>query len=150
MVSPAHRRNEPATRTELIDPALRGRGWLHEQGMIKCEVSAGTIAIIAGKARRRAQGRADYTLRVLAGGAGQPVAVALVEAKDEGLHPASGMQQGRGASDAKGADGAHHAGRGIHPVPNVYSVASPDLNQRFRTGRMPRPAQWKSGRASRP
>lgn len=89
-------RKERETRIELIDPALRQRGWLQEKGMIKREVTAGTIEIVAGKARRRAQGRADYTLRIVAGNAGQPLAVGLIEAKRENEHPGSGMQQGRG------------------------------------------------------
>jgi hypothetical protein len=101
MVPPANRRSEADTRIELINPALRRRGWLQEQGMIKREVCAGTIEIIAGKPRRRAQGRVDYTLRILAGGAGQPLALALVEAKHEGLPPGHGMQQSRGYSRAK-------------------------------------------------
>ena len=37
----------PATKVALCE-----RGWLHEQGMLKREVSAGTIEIVAGKARR--------------------------------------------------------------------------------------------------
>ncbi|MBK5965726.1 hypothetical protein CCR95_16975 [Thiocystis minor] len=52
MAQPTDDRNEADTRAELIDPALRERGWLHEQGMLKREVSAGTIEIVAGKARR--------------------------------------------------------------------------------------------------
>jgi type I restriction enzyme R subunit len=101
MVPPAFGRNEEATRTELIDPALRRRGWLEERGMIKREVSAGTIEIVGGKARRRAQGRADYTLRIWLGPDTQPLALALMEAKREGVHPGSGMQQGRGYRPAK-------------------------------------------------
>ncbi|SDX76236.1 type I restriction enzyme, R subunit [Allochromatium warmingii] len=94
-------RNETETRAELIDPVLRQRGWLHEQGMIKREVSAGAIEIVGGKARRRAQGRADYTLRVVIGQASQPLALGLIEAKRERLHPRSGLQQGRGYAEAK-------------------------------------------------
>ena len=44
------------------------------------------------------------------------------------------------------------AGRGIHPVPNVHSVAGrwhepAGPEKTFRTGRMPRPAAWRNVRA---
>ncbi|WP_295436945.1 DEAD/DEAH box helicase family protein [uncultured Thiodictyon sp.] len=148
MVPPANRRSEADTRIELIDPALRRRGWLQEQGMIKREVCAGTIEIIAGKPRRRAQGRVDYTLRILAGGAGQPLALALVEAKHEGLPPGHGMQQSRGYSRAKRlnvpfvyATNGHlfvefdrFTGRISQPRPMAEFPTPEELRQRYEAG----------------
>jgi type I restriction enzyme R subunit len=45
----------------------------------------GAIEIIKGKARKRARGRVDYTMRIKVNLASQPVAVALIEAKAEGI-----------------------------------------------------------------
>src|SRR5690606_4133754 len=47
------------------------------------------------------RGRIDYTLRVQAAGGSQPVAVALIEAKKEALHPAHGLDQGKAYARAK-------------------------------------------------
>ncbi len=71
-------RNEAQTRYELIDPALRLRGW--NETNIKVEATSGGITIIDGKARRR-KGRTDYLLRLEVSKDTQPVAVALIEAK---------------------------------------------------------------------
>ena len=54
--------NESDTRAKLIDPALHARGWTED--LIKREETAGAIEIVGGKARRRARGRVDYTLRI--------------------------------------------------------------------------------------
>ena len=68
--------NEADTRAKLIDPAIHQRGW--SEDMICREVTQGAIEIVAGRARRRAGGRMDYTLRVRLNGETQPVAVALM------------------------------------------------------------------------
>ena len=49
--------NESDTRSKLIDPAMYARGWSEDH--IKREESAGTIEIVAGKARRKSQGEGD-------------------------------------------------------------------------------------------
>lgn len=54
--------SEADTRAKLIDPAIQARGW--SEDFIRREESAGTIEIAGGKARQRARGRVDYTLRV--------------------------------------------------------------------------------------
>lgn len=55
--------NEADTRAKLIDPGLHHRGWTEEH--IRREETAGAVEIgPAGKPRRRARGRVDYTLRV--------------------------------------------------------------------------------------
>jgi len=90
--------NEAETRAKLIDPALHARGWTED--LIKREESAGAIDI-AGRAPRRRAGRVDYTLRVKAHPAAQPVAVALIEAKAAHLPPTHGLEQAKAYADCK-------------------------------------------------
>ncbi len=85
--------NEADTRSKLIDPAIRKRGWTED--LIKRVETAGAIEIVNGKPRRRAKGRTDYTLRVKVRPEVQPVAVALIEAKPEDRPPAHGLEQGK-------------------------------------------------------
>src|SRR5208283_2985000 len=85
--------NEADTRAKLIDPAIHGRGW--REDLIKREVNAGAIEIIAGKPRRRQRGRVDYTLRIKVHPTAQPIAVALIEAKAENLPPGHGLEQAK-------------------------------------------------------
>jgi type I restriction enzyme R subunit len=54
--------SEADTRAKLIDPAIYARGW--SEDMICRETTLGGVEIISGRARRRAGGRTDYTLRV--------------------------------------------------------------------------------------
>lgn len=84
-------RNEAETRIQLIDPALRLRGWT--EAMIRREETLGTIEIIEGQPRRQAQGRTDYTLRIKLSPNAQPVAVAILEAKAEDKPPSHGLEQ---------------------------------------------------------
>lgn len=91
--------NEADTRSKLIDPAIYARGWSEDH--IKREESAGTIEIVAGKARRNARGKVDYTLRLKVASATQPVAVAIIEAKDEGKHPGHGLEQAKAYAACK-------------------------------------------------
>src|SRR5712692_8971097 len=85
--------SEADTRAKLIDPAIHARGWTED--LIRREETAGAIEIIGGKARKRAKGRLDYTLRVKTSAETQPVAVALIEAKAEHLPPAHGLEQAK-------------------------------------------------------
>jgi type I restriction enzyme R subunit len=91
--------SEADTRAKLIDPAIHARGWTEE--LIRREETAGAIDVIGGRAKRRSKGRTDYTLRVKVNAEAQPVAVALIEAKREGLPPGYGMEQGKAYADAK-------------------------------------------------
>ena len=91
--------NEADTRAKLIDPALHSRGWTEEH--IKREVSAGAIEVSGRKAKRKKRGRMDYTLRLRVNMASQPVAVALIEAKKEDLHPGFGLEQSKQYAEAK-------------------------------------------------
>jgi type I restriction enzyme R subunit len=84
---------EADTRAKLIDPALYARQWT--EAHIRREETAGTVEIIDGKPRRRARGRVDYILRIRVTAEAQPVAVALIEAKAEGLPPGHGLEQGK-------------------------------------------------------
>lgn len=84
------KRNEAQTRWDLIDPALETRGWLRSD--IRIEVTAAQIDIIDGKPRRRPAGRTDYILRRPLAEGGEPVALAIIEAKREGLPAEHGLQ----------------------------------------------------------
>lgn len=89
-------RNEAQTRFELINPALRLRGW--NETNIKVEATTGGIDVIDGKPRRRS-GRTDYLLRLEISKDTQPVAVALIEAKAENNSPGFGLEQGKRDGD---------------------------------------------------
>jgi len=91
--------SESDTRAKLIDPAIHARGWTED--LIRREETAGAIDVIGGRAKRRSKGRTDYTLRVKVNPDTQPVAVALIEAKREGLPPGHGMEQGKAYAAAK-------------------------------------------------
>ncbi len=90
---------ESDTRAKLIDPAIHSRGWTED--LIRREETAGAIEIIKGKARKRAKGRVDYTLRIKINLDSQPVAVALIEAKAEDLLPTHGLEQAKAYADCK-------------------------------------------------
>ncbi len=85
--------NESDTRAKLIDPAMHARGWTED--LIRREETAGAIEVIDGKPRKRAKGRVDYALRIKVNLEAQPVAVALIEAKAEGLPPTHGLEQAK-------------------------------------------------------
>ncbi|MBF6604849.1 MAG: DEAD/DEAH box helicase family protein [Chloroflexi bacterium] len=85
--------NEAETRLRLIDPAIHARGWTED--LIRREETLGTIEIVDGQPRRRTHGRTDYTMRVKATPTAHPVAVAILEAKDEEKHPAYGLDQAK-------------------------------------------------------
>lgn len=59
------------------------------------------VELVDGKARRRAKGRIDYTLRVRVNPNTQAVALALIEAKAENLPPAHGLEQGKLYAECK-------------------------------------------------
>ncbi len=86
--------SEADTRAKLIDPAIYAKGW--SEDLICRETTLGAVEIIGGKARRRAGGRTDYTLRVRVSQESQPVAVALIEAKKDTLPPGHGLDQAKG------------------------------------------------------
>ena len=63
--------SETDTKAKLTDPALPRRGW--SEDLIRREESAGTVYVIAGEPRRRAEGRIDYTLRLPMPTAAEPL-----------------------------------------------------------------------------
>ncbi len=91
--------NEADTRAKLIDSALYKRGWTEDQ--IKREETAGAIDVIGGKPRHRARGRIDYLLRVKINIDTQPVAMALIKAKGEGLPSTHGLEQAKAYAESK-------------------------------------------------
>jgi type I restriction enzyme, R subunit len=90
---------EADTRAKLIDPALHSRGWTED--LIRREETAGAVDLLDGRARRRARGRTDYTLRVKIAPESQPVAVALIEAKAEHLPPGHGLEQAKAYAECR-------------------------------------------------
>ena len=86
-------RNEAETRTQLIDPALHARGWTED--LIRREETLGTVEIVDGQPRRQIHGRTDYTLRIKIASDAQPVAVAVLEAKDEDKPATYGLDQAK-------------------------------------------------------
>jgi type I restriction enzyme R subunit len=91
--------SEADTRAKLIDPAIHARGWTED--LIKREETAKPVEIVGGKARRGIKGRTDYTLRVRVNAESEPVAVALIEAKREGLPPTRGLEQVKVYAESK-------------------------------------------------
>ena len=89
--------NEADTRAKRIDPALATRGW--DEALITREVTARPIVIMAGRARRVGQGRADYLMRVRVGESAPLVALAVLEAKEEAKQPGAGLDQAKEYAD---------------------------------------------------
>ena len=78
-------RNERDTRTDLIDPALRSAGWAWDEEHL---IGPGRVNVVGGAMYDPDQAlRADYLLRH------DGLAVAVLEAKAEGLGALDGLQQ---------------------------------------------------------
>lgn len=90
--------SEADTHAKLVNPAIYARGWTEDH--IKREETTGAVDIIAGKARRRAKGRTDLTLRIVVTAEMQPVAVAVIEVKRDTLAPGHGLDQAKGYAKA--------------------------------------------------
>ncbi len=101
-------RNEAQTRYELIDPALEARGWPRSD--VRIEETPAPVDIVYGKGQRRARGRTDYVLRRPLEPGAEPLPLAIIEAKREGLPPEHGLQQAK----------AYRVGK-LHHVPFVFS-----------------------------
>lgn len=102
-------RNEAQTRYELIDPALEDRGW-DRRTDIRVEETAKPIDIVNHQPRKRPAGRTDYVLRRPLAPGTEPIPLAILEAKHEGLPPEHGLQQGKG----------YRVGQ-LHHVPFVFA-----------------------------
>src|SRR5207248_8764615 len=90
------------------DPSLFDRGWARTD--IRIEETLPAVDIVYGKGRRRPIGRTDYVLRRPLEPGTEPVPLAIIEAKREGLPPEHGLQQGR----------EYRTGH-LHHVPFVFS-----------------------------
>lgn len=133
--------SEADTRSKLIDPAMYARGWTED--LIRREETAGAIQMIAGKPRRQAKGRVDYTLRIKVNADTQPVAVALIEAKAAHLPPNHGLEQAKAYAACKRMN-----------VPFVFSTNGHQFVEFDRTtgmtsaprsmGEFPRPAELRA------
>jgi len=86
-------RNEAETRFDLIDPALFECGW--ERPNVRIEETLPAVDIVYGKGRRRPKGRTDYVLRRPLALGTEPMPLAIIEAKREGLPPEHELQEGR-------------------------------------------------------
>ncbi len=100
-------RKEAKTRLDLIDPALIKRGW--DRADIRVEETAKKVNIIQGRGMRRPVGRTNYVLRRPLVEGSEPVPLAILEAKREGLPATHGLQQGKG-----------YRGGYLHHVPFVF------------------------------
>src|SRR5262245_20169239 len=101
-------RNEAQTRFELMDPALRD--CVGARSDIRLEETLPAVDIVYGKGRRRPKGRTDYVLRRPLEPGTEPIPLAIIEAKREGLPPEHGLQQGR-----------QYCTGHLHHVPFVFS-----------------------------
>jgi type I site-specific restriction endonuclease len=93
--------NEADTRYHLIDPMLRGKGYVsRDQVTLETVLTPPPVEPSGPKGRRRrGPGRTDYLLCVQVGDAPKPLPVAVLEAKKEAEDPLKSMQQARGYAD---------------------------------------------------
>ncbi len=88
--------NEADTRAKLIDPKLHAAGWGEDRITREHYVqkdqqfTKGRIYLVGDEGKRRKPKKADYLLRFSAS-----IAIAVVEAKDEGSGPGDGLQQAK-------------------------------------------------------
>ncbi len=141
--------NEADTRAKLIDPGLHDAGWDEDRIRREHYFTKGQIYLVGDKARRRQPLKADYVLRY-----NDALPLAVVEAKEEGLTPASGMQQAKLYAQQLGLLFAYSSnGRGIeefdfstHAQRRLDAFPSPDeLYDRY-TAANPAAAALPSGR----
>lgn len=84
--------NEADTRAKLIEPKIYNLGW--KEDLIRRETTAGTVEIINGRTKRKG-GRTDYLICLPATNNGNPLAIAVLEAKKEDEHATLGLGQAR-------------------------------------------------------
>src|SRR5215510_4414623 len=92
-------KNEAETRYELIDPALREKGY--RVPYIKLETPAPVEPVGPKGRRRKGPGKTDYLLCVDIPNALKPLPIAILEAKKETEDPLKGMQQAKQYSDCE-------------------------------------------------
>lgn len=93
--------NEADTRYHLIDPVLRGKGYVSREHItLETVLTPPPVEPTGPKGRRRkGPGRTDYLLCVQVNDNPKPMPVAVLEAKKEAEDPLKGMQQARGYAD---------------------------------------------------
>ncbi len=92
--------NEQETRSFLIDPVLRDKGYNDHQ-RIKMETPAPVEPTGPKGRRRKGAGRTDYLLCVQVGDMPKALSVGVIEAKRETEDPLKGMQQAKGYADCQ-------------------------------------------------
>lgn len=95
--------NEADTRFFLIDPVLRGKGYVSRaQLTLETILTPAPVEPTGPKGRRRkGSGRTDYLLCVQCGGMPKSMPIAVLEAKKEGDDPLKGMQQAKAYADCE-------------------------------------------------
>ena len=95
--------NEADTRFFLIDPVLRGKGYVSRaQLTLETIVTPAPVEPTGPKGRRRkGSGRTDYLLCVQCSGMPKSMPIAVLEAKKEGDDPLKGMQQAKAYADCE-------------------------------------------------
>ena len=98
--------NEADTRYHLIDPVLRGKGYVSRNRItLETILTPAPVEPSGAKGRRRkGPGRTDYLLCVQVGEMPKALPVAVLEAKKESEDPLKGMQQAKGYADCKRFD----------------------------------------------
>lgn len=91
--------SEADTRAELIDPVIRGKGWV--MPYVRREESGRRVDIVGGQPRQSRTVHLDYVLRVEVNAENQPVAVAILEAKAEDYPPDYGLEQAKAYTKCK-------------------------------------------------
>jgi type I restriction enzyme R subunit len=81
--------SEADTRAKLIDPALKAAGWPEDRIRREVKVTNGRVYLVGDETHRRKPLWADYVL------SWDGVPIAVVEAKDDDHHVASGLQQAK-------------------------------------------------------
>lgn len=81
--------SEADTRAKLIDPAVKAAGWTEDGIRREVKVTDGRLYLVGDESHRRKPLWADYVLSC------DGVPVAVLEAKDEDHHVASGLQQAK-------------------------------------------------------
>lgn len=95
--------NEADTRFFLIDPVLRGKGYVSPaQVTLETVLTPAPVEPTGPKGRRRkGSGRTDYLLCVQCDGMPKSMPIAVLEAKKEGDDPLKGMQQAKAYADCE-------------------------------------------------
>ena len=98
--------NEADTRYHLIDPVLRGKGYVSRNRItLETILTPAPVEPSGAKGRRRkGPGRTDYLLCVQVGEMPKALPVAVLEAKKESEDPLKGMHQAKGYADCKRFD----------------------------------------------